>query len=275
MTSDATPANPWPGLFDSIAEQYDQSGVPWFRPIARTLLDLLEPRPGETFLELGSGRGALTLPLAEAVGPSGRVDAFDLAPSMVRLLQDELDHTGVTNVRLSVGDAGDPETSESAYDAVDGSLMLFFLPDPVAALAHWRAHARPGARVGISSFPVPSGRFRELMGLVVDFAGEGPSTRGETPFDTDQGVADLFTRAGWTAARSTTVDQVVPIENGDQWKAWTMGTAMRRVWSDTDPDMHPEIIRRSEEILARQRDEQGRMTIDIPIRYTLAVNPAG
>jgi len=270
MTSDATAANPWPGLFDSIAEHYDQSGVPWFQPIARRLLDLLEPHEGEVFLELGSGRGALTLPLAQAVGPTGRVDAFDIAPTMVRLLQDELDRTGVTNVRLAVGDAGDPSTSESAYDAIAGSLMLFFLPDPVAALARWREHARPGARVGISTFPVPSGRFRELMGLVVEFAGEGASPRGETPFDTDEGVADLFARSGWTDARSTTALQVVSIADGEQWKAWTMGTALRRVWTDTDPEVHPEIIRRSVEILARERDEQGRMTIDVPIRYTLA-----
>lgn len=271
MTSDGTPANPWPGLFDSIAEHYDQSGVPWFGPIARTLLELVDPRPGERFLELGSGRGALTVPLAEAVGPHGQVDAIDIAPTMVRLLQDELDGSGVTNVRLSVGDAGDPQPPGTSYDAIVGSLMLFFLPDPVAALTRWRAFARAGARVGISSFPVPSGRFAELTALVVEYAGEGPSSRGESPFDTDEGVEGLFARAGYTEARSTTVTQVVPLTDGDQWRAWTMATALRRLWTDTDPGRHPEIIRRSEEILGRERDDQGRMTIDVPIRYTLAV----
>lgn len=271
VTSDATASNPWPGLFDSIAEHYDQSGVPWFRPIARHLVDLVDPRPGERFLELGSGRGAMTRPLAEAVGPDGQVDAFDIAPSMVRLLQEELARAGVSNVRLAVGDAGDPRPPATSYDAVVGSLMLFFLPDPGAALTRWRMMLRPGGRVGISSFPVPSGRFRELMGLVVEYAGQGPSSRGGSPFDSDQGVEGLFTDAGFTDARTTTITQIVPIENGDQWRAWTMGTALRRVWTDTDPALHPEIIARSEEILARDRDERGRMTIDIPIRYTLAV----
>jgi hypothetical protein len=41
------------------------------------------------------------------------------------------------------------------------------------------------------------------------------------------------------------------------------------VWSDTDPDRHPEIIGRAEEILGRERDQEGRMTVDVPIRYTL------
>ncbi len=69
---------------------------------------------------------------------------------------------------------------------------------------------------------------------------------------------------------STSVTQVVPFADTGQLRAWTMGTALRRVWSDTDPDRHPEILRRAEEILGRQRDDRGRMTIDVPIRYTLA-----
>jgi O-methyltransferase/aklanonic acid methyltransferase len=270
VTDQGTPSNPWPDLFDSIAEQYDQSGVPWFGPIARHLLDLVDARPGERFLELGAGRGAMTLPLAEAVGPHGQIDALDIAPSMVRLLQEDVDRSGVSHVRVAVGDAGDPRPPETTYDGIVGSLMLFFLSDPAAALASWRRWVRPGGRVGISSFPVPSGRFRELMGLVVEYAGEGPSSRGGSPFDSDQGVEDLFTQAGFVDARSTTITQVVPIEDGSQWRAWTMGTVLRRVWSDTDPERHPEIIRRSEEVLARERDNRGRMTIDVPIRYTIA-----
>lgn len=270
MTAEGTPANPWPGLFESIAEHYDQSGVPWFRPIAQVLVDLLEPRPGERFLELGSGRGAATVPLAAAAGPTGRVDALDVAPSMVRLLQDHLDSAGISNVRVAVGDASDPQPPDTAYDGIISSLVLFFLPDPVAALASWRELARPGARVGISSFPVPTGRFEELLALVTEFAGEAPSPRGETPFDSDDGVENLFRQAGYSDAITTTRTQVVPFADAGQWRAWTMGTALRRVWSDTDPDRHPEILGRAEEILTRERDDQGRMTIDVPIRYTLA-----
>jgi ubiquinone/menaquinone biosynthesis C-methylase UbiE len=271
VTTDGTSTNPWPGLFESIAEQYDQSGVPWFRPIARVLVDLLAPQPGERFLELGSGRGAATIPLAEAVAPGGRVDALDIAPSMVRLLQEDLDRSGVTNVRVAVGDAANPRPPDTAYDAIASSLVLFFLPDPVAALTHWHEHVRPGARVGIATFPVPTGRFAELVDMVTEYAGEAPSPRGESPFDSDGGVEDLFARAGFGETRTTTGTHVVPFADAGQLRAWSMGTALRRVWTDTDPARHPEILRRAEEILRRERDDQGRMTIDVPIRYTLAV----
>jgi ubiquinone/menaquinone biosynthesis C-methylase UbiE len=270
VSTDGTSNNPWPDLFESIAEHYDQSGVPWFQPIARELLDVLEPLPGERFLELGCGRGALTVPLAQAVGPDGRVDAFDIAPSMVRLLEEHLATIGVSNVRLAVADATDPQPPDTAYDGIAGSLMLFFLPDPVAALTRWRGLARPGARVGISSFPVPTGRFAELVALGTEFAGAGPSPRGESPFDSDEGVEALFTGAGYADPRTTTVTQVVSFADVRQWQTWTMGTALRRVWTEVGPERHPEVLRRAEEILARDRDEQGRMTLDVPIRYTLA-----
>jgi SAM-dependent methyltransferase len=268
VTGDEAP--PWVGLFESIAERYDQSGVPWFQPIAGTLVDLLAPRPGERWLELGSGRGAATLPLAEAVGPGGRVDALDLAPTMVRLLQEDLDRSGVTNVRVAVGDAGDPRPPGTAYDGVVSSLVLFFLPDPVAALARWRALARSGAGVGISTFPVPTGALGELYGLVMEFAGPGPSPRGGSPFDSDAGVEELFTSSGYADVSSTTIPVTVPFADMAQWRAWTMGTALRRVWTDSDPARHSELLTRAEEILGRRRDDQGRMAIDIDIRYTTA-----
>ena len=70
-------------MFDGIAPSYDQSGVPFFGTIAGGLVDLLAPRPGERALDVGAGRGAVTLPVAEAVGPQGRVDAIDVSPGRV------------------------------------------------------------------------------------------------------------------------------------------------------------------------------------------------
>ena len=60
--------------------------------MARGLVDRLRVQPGEKALDIGSGRGAVTRPLAEDVGPTGRVDAVDLAPGMVRLLGEDTAH---------------------------------------------------------------------------------------------------------------------------------------------------------------------------------------
>ena len=69
--------------FDAVADDYDQSGVPFFVPTAQGLVDALAPLPGERALDLGCGRGAVTSLLARAVLPTGSVDAVDLSPAMV------------------------------------------------------------------------------------------------------------------------------------------------------------------------------------------------
>jgi len=256
-------------MFDQIAEQYDQSGVPWFQPIARGLMELLEPKPGERFLELGPGRGALTLALAEAVGAEGDVDALDLAPGMLRLLQADLDRRGVANVRLASGDAADPRPPGREYDGVAASLVLFFLADPVAALAAWRALLGPGGRVGIATFEPWAGGFAELLDLAEEYAGPAPSSRGATPFDTDAGVEDLFGQAGFDEVRTVPRTYPIPFEDVDQWRTWSLGTAVRRVWTDTDPGRHPEILERAGAILEGARAPDGRFVLEIGIRYTL------
>jgi tRNA/tmRNA/rRNA uracil-C5-methylase (TrmA/RlmC/RlmD family) len=48
------------------------------------LLAGLDPQPGETVLELYAGAGALTWPLADAVGPAGRVISVESSAGAVR-----------------------------------------------------------------------------------------------------------------------------------------------------------------------------------------------
>lgn len=81
MSSPSGPA----AVFHRVAETYDNVGVPWFRPIAAGLVAELAAQPGERALDIGCGRGAATIPLADAVGPTGTVLGIDLAPRMVEL----------------------------------------------------------------------------------------------------------------------------------------------------------------------------------------------
>ena len=50
----------------------------------------LELRPGLRVADIGAGSGYLTAPIAEAVGPTGRVAALDLQPEMLERLRHRL-----------------------------------------------------------------------------------------------------------------------------------------------------------------------------------------
>jgi len=62
MTDGDAPRAPSPvaALFDAVADDYDQTGIDFFGPIATGLVAELDPRPGESCGGLGCGRGAVT-----------------------------------------------------------------------------------------------------------------------------------------------------------------------------------------------------------------------
>ncbi len=61
--------------------QVHEHGLP---VLTAALLDALAPRRGESVAELYAGSGALTAPLAQAVGPTGRVVSVESSPAAVR-----------------------------------------------------------------------------------------------------------------------------------------------------------------------------------------------
>src|SRR5664279_55688 len=131
-------------VFDAVADVYDQVGVAWFTPIAEALVAAVEPRPGERALDIGCGRGAATRALAEAVGPTGAVTAFDVSPRMVGALRADLALIGLDAVEVAVMDAAAPQLPARSFDVAVASLVVFFLPDPTAALKAWRDLLVPG-----------------------------------------------------------------------------------------------------------------------------------
>jgi 16S rRNA (adenine1518-N6/adenine1519-N6)-dimethyltransferase len=74
-------------------------GQHFLRPAAvERLLRVIDPRPNQTFLEIGPGRGALTLPLAER---AARVVAVELDPRLAA----ELQQRAIPHLTVVPGDA--------------------------------------------------------------------------------------------------------------------------------------------------------------------------
>ena len=255
----------WAAMFDGTAEAYDQSGVPFFGPIAEGLVRRLAPAPGERILDVGSGRGAATIPLAEAVGPGGSVTAIDASGRMVELLDAALAQRGLANATVAQGDAVAPPAGP--YDAVCASLLLFFLPDPIAGLAAWRERLAEGGRVGISTFAEWPPSMRVLMDVLAAHrpADAGDTTQMPPAFESDDGVEALFEAAGLGDVRTDHAVYDIPFRDVDQFVTWSKGTALAGLWMHVPPDKVPEAVERLDAEL-RSRDH----TLQVDIRYTLA-----
>lgn len=84
---------------------------------------------GMTVLDLACGVGRYTLPMAEKVGPGGRVIAVDLWPEGITQLKTATRETGVSNIEGHVADAG--QALPIMADSVDLCLIATVLHDLV------------------------------------------------------------------------------------------------------------------------------------------------
>ena len=110
--------------------------------------------PGMRVLDLGAGLGHVSRAVGDLVGTGGEVVGVDSDP---RMLEAARRRTAAAHVRFVAGDVLG-WTDARPFDAVVGRLILFHLPDPVAAVRHHLAGLRPEGRFVALDFDVGSVR---------------------------------------------------------------------------------------------------------------------
>ena len=111
------------------------------------LLARLGSVAGENVLEIGCGTGALTEPLASAVGGHGRVVAVDISEPMLGAARQRIAERGLGNVTLLHGDAQVFEFEPAAFDLATSRMGVMFFADPVAAFRNVGGALNPGGRL--------------------------------------------------------------------------------------------------------------------------------
>jgi ubiquinone/menaquinone biosynthesis C-methylase UbiE len=77
--------------------------------------------PGQVVADLGAGSGPFVIPLARAVGPTGRVYAVEIDRDFLPHIQRKVIDAGVTTVQALLGEPSDPK--------LPGAVDLAFLHD--------------------------------------------------------------------------------------------------------------------------------------------------
>ncbi len=229
QTGPADPAHP-ATVFDRAAYDYDADvhGVPFFRPLGKTLVAAAGISPGDNVIDLACGRGAVLFPAAEATGPTGSVRAFDLAPTMVDLTAADVADCRLPWVDVTIADAMDPPVEPGSVDVALCGMGLFLLSDPGAALARWRGVLRPGGRLAVTVFG-PADPLWDRPDYPLRLATSvGPAERRPGHAILAEGaLADALTATGFELTRDELVATDLVFRDVPHWWRWAWGTALR------------------------------------------------
>jgi SAM-dependent methyltransferase len=110
------------------------------------LVARLEPRPGERWLDLATGSGAIALRAAKA---GAQVTAQDLAPGLVDTARRLAVEQGLS-VRFDVGDVERLPYADSSFDVVSSAHGIVFATDHAAVARELARTCRPGGRLGVT-----------------------------------------------------------------------------------------------------------------------------
>jgi ubiquinone/menaquinone biosynthesis C-methylase UbiE len=109
-------------------------------------------KPGMAVCDMGSGNGYHTLPMAEAVGDTGKVYAVDVQPEMILMLNERIAEKGVKNIVPIVGALDDPKLPERSCDMILLVDVYHEFSQPEAMLTAMKKALKPNGVIVLVEF---------------------------------------------------------------------------------------------------------------------------
>jgi SAM-dependent methyltransferase len=179
-------------------------------PVREWLVRELDPRPGETLLELAAGTGETGFEAAVVVGDAGRLISTDFTPAMVAAGRRRAEALGLTNVEHRVMDAEAIDLGDASVDGVLCRFGLMLMTSPAAALAEIRRVLRPRGRLVLAVWRGPlENPWASLAGGMLVGRGLLPAPEPDEPgmfaLADEERLRDLLRDAGFETVRTADV----------------------------------------------------------------------
>lgn len=143
----------------AIAQTMHWTGASWLVRHKRDreeasvrMREQLQLKPGMDVCDMGAGNGYHAIPMAQSVGPKGKVYAVDVQPEMIDLLKGRLAGQSIGNIVPIVGLYHDPKLPEASCDLILLVDVYHEFSHPVHMLAAMKKALKPGGAVVLVEF---------------------------------------------------------------------------------------------------------------------------
>ena len=156
-------------------------GIGPYQRVTETLVDIhervadaLAPRPGQRWLDVACGTGAM----AERAAAAGAdVTGVDLAPVLIETARERAAEQGL-EIDYRVGDCENLEFEDGSFEAVSSTLGIMFAPDHAAAARELARVTAPGGRICLACW-TPDGGLGRMFKVMAPFM---PAPPPSSPF---------------------------------------------------------------------------------------------
>jgi ubiquinone/menaquinone biosynthesis C-methylase UbiE len=139
-------------VFDSVANQYGEKSCSFFNYFGKRLVEQVPLLPNQHVLDMATGKGAVLFPLAEKVGPSGRVTGIDISEQMLKETSIAIRKREMDWIDLRRMDAEQLDFPDNSFDAVFCGFGLFFFPSLPQAMFEFKRVLKPDGFLAVSTW---------------------------------------------------------------------------------------------------------------------------
>jgi ubiquinone/menaquinone biosynthesis C-methylase UbiE len=157
-------------------------GIGPYQRVAETNSDIhelvvqrLDPQPGERWLDLACGTGAVA---ERAAARGAAVTGVDLAPALIETAAERAKERGL-EIDYRVGDCEQLDLPDASFHIVSSTCGIMFAPDHEATARELGRVIRPGGRLGLANW-TPTGGTARMFKMMAPFQ---PAPPPSSPFD--------------------------------------------------------------------------------------------
>jgi ubiquinone/menaquinone biosynthesis C-methylase UbiE len=130
------------------------------------ILSKLNLKPGQTVVDIGAGPGVLSLPIARAVAPGGKVYAVEIDQGFLDHIAMRMREQHVDNITPVLGKFTDPALPAKDVDVALFHDVLHHIEDRAGYIKALAPYLKPGGRIAVIDLP-PNGSHKDEPDLVV------------------------------------------------------------------------------------------------------------